>query len=203
MSFTQNQTDPAALLPSTLAAAPAAARRWIHDHWRLFLAEGVVLVLLGLVALLAPPIAGLTSTILLGWLLAAAGLIGLLTSLRARSAPGSTWSLVSAIVALIAGIVLLANPWAGLLTLTVVLAAYFLIDGVVVIATALSHRRESSDRWQWMLLNGAVDLVLAAIIIRGMPNDVTWVLGMLVGIDLIFGGASLVVMALASRDQAV
>jgi uncharacterized membrane protein HdeD (DUF308 family) len=203
MSFTQKfgtqkGADLAALPPVTAAAA----RRWIHDHWRLFLAEGVVLLLLGVVAMLVPPLAGLTSTIFLGWLLAVVGIVGLFTSLRARSVPGFSWSLVSAIVALLAGIVLIVNPWAAMLTLTLVLAAYFLVDGVIVIATALTHRREASDRWEWMLLNGVVDLVLAAIIISGMPNDLTWVLGLLVGIDLIFGGASLIAMALASRTEA-
>jgi uncharacterized membrane protein HdeD (DUF308 family) len=189
MSFTEN-----AALPAT--------RHWIHDHWRLFLIEGVALMLLGILAMLLPPLAGLASTILFGWLLLAAGILGLLSTWRARTAPAFSWSAISAVVALLAGFVLLVNPWAGLLTLTYVLAAYFLVDGVVVIVMALSHRTENSGRWEWMALNGVIDLILAAIIISGMPGDATWVLGLLIGIDLVFGGGSLIAMALATRSSA-
>jgi uncharacterized membrane protein HdeD (DUF308 family) len=87
----------------------------------------------------------------------------------------------------------------GLVTLTYVLTAYFIADGIFMIFLAISHRKELSSRWEWMLVSGVVDLVLAGIILSGMPGDVTWVLGMLVGIDLLFAGWSLVAMALAAR----
>ena len=176
-------------------------RRAIHDHWRMFAAEGVLLVLLGLAALALPLFAGLAAAIFLGWLLLAAGIIGLLSTFRTRGAPGFAWSLLSALVAIVAGLVLLANPLAGLITLTYVLTAYFLADGVFIIVLALSHRRELSGRWEWMLVNGLVDLVLAAFILSGMPGSFAWVLGALVGIDLLFGGTSLIGMALQARRQ--
>ena len=180
---------------------PAAVRRGIHDHWRMFAAEGVILVLLGLIAITIPLFAGLATAILLGWLLVAAGIVGLLSSLRTRGAPGFGWSLLSAVAALVAGIVLLWNPLAGLLTLTYVLAAYFLVDGVFNIVLGLSHRRELSGRWEWLVVNGLFDLVLAAFIIAGLPGSAVWVLGLLVGIDLLFGGIALVGMALDARRQ--
>ncbi len=180
-------------------ALPPALRRGIHDHWRMFAAEGVVLVLLGLIAVALPLFAGLATAILLGWLLLAAGIVGLLATLRTRGAPGFGWSLLSAVAALVAGLVLLWNPLAGLITLTYVLTAYFVADGVFNIVLALQHRRELSGRWEWLLLNGLFDLVLAAFIIAGLPGSFVWVLGLLVGIDLLFGGVSLVGMALDAR----
>ena len=181
---------------------PSALRRSIHDHWRMFAAEGVLLVVLGLASIAIPLFAGLATAILLGWVLLVAGIVGLISTFRTRGAPGLAWSLLSAVVAIVAGVILLANPLAGLVTLTYVLTAYFIADGVFVIVLAFSHRRELSGRWEWMLINGLVDLILAAIIISGMPGSFLWVLGALVGIDLLFGGTSLIGMALQARRRA-
>ena len=74
-----------------------------------------------------------------------------------------------------------------------------ILDGILTIALALSHRRELSGRWEWMLVNGVVDLFLAGVIIAGLPGSAVWVLGLIVGIDLLFGGISLVGMALDAR----
>jgi len=177
-------------------------RKSLHDHWSIFLSEGIVLVLLGLAAMIVPLFAGLAITIFLGWLFLIAGIVGYIATFRARQAPGFWWSLLSATVAVLAGLVLVAHPLQGLLTLTFVLAAYFLVDGVFVIVLALSHRRDLSGKWEWMLVNGLVDLVLAALIIGGMPGSFVWVLGLLVGIDLLFGGVSLIAMALDARQPA-
>lgn len=185
--------------PSANPALRAAMTRSIHDHWGLFLTEGIILSLLGLAAIILPPVAGLVATVLLGWLFLIAGVVGLVATLRARQAPGFGWSLLSALVAVIAGGALLWNPLQGLVTLTFVLTAFFVVDGILIIALAIAHRRELSGKWEWMMLNGVVDLVLAAIIISGLPGTITWALGLLVGIDMMFGGASLIAMALEAR----
>jgi uncharacterized membrane protein HdeD (DUF308 family) len=176
--------------------------RSISRHWRLFLAEGIILLVLGMAAIAVPPIAGLAATIILGWLFLLAGIAGLVATFAARQMPGFGWSLISALLALLGGLVLLWNPLAGLLTLTYVLIAYFAIDGALMIALAFEHRRELSSRWQWMMLNGVIDLVLAVLIIAALPGAAAWALGLLLGIDLVFGGATLIAMALAARRAA-
>jgi len=180
----------------------AALTKSLHQHWRLFVVEGIILVVLGLAAIIVPPIAGLAATVFLGWLFLIAGIVGLVATLRARQAPGFGWSLFSALVAVIAGGVLLWNPLAGLVTLTYVLIAYFIVDGILIIVLAIAHRRELSGRWEWMMVNGIIDLALAAIILSGLPGSFAWALGLLVGIDLVFGGASLIAMGLAARKPA-
>jgi len=180
---------------------PALARS-VRDHWRFFLVEGIVLVLLGAAAIAVPPLAGLAATIILGWVFLIAGIVGFVATLAERHAPGFGWSLLSALVALIAGGVLLWDPLRGLVTLTYVLIAFFIVDGIVVIALAIEHRRELSGQWEWMLANGVIDLILALVIILGLPGTIAWALGLLVGIDLLGGGASLVAMALAARKAA-
>ncbi|MFC3676051.1 HdeD family acid-resistance protein [Ferrovibrio xuzhouensis] len=180
----------------------AALQKAMYDHWRLFLAEGIILALLGLGAVIVPPLAGLVSTIFLGWLFLIAGIFGLLFTLRARQAPGVLWSALSAVLALVAGGLLLWNPLQGLVTLTYVLTAFFIADGILTIVLAIAHRRDLSGRWEWMLVNGVIDLILAGIIISGFPGSIAWVLGLLVGIDMMFGGAALIAMALDARKAA-
>jgi uncharacterized membrane protein HdeD (DUF308 family) len=73
------------------------------------------------------------------------------------------------------------------------------LDGIFMIVLALEHRREMAGKWEWLLINGIVDLVLAAIVISGLPGTLVWVLGLLVGIDMIFGGIALAALALEAR----
>jgi uncharacterized membrane protein HdeD (DUF308 family) len=177
----------------------AAFRRSLHDHWRAFLIEGVILVILGLAAIALPPIAGLAVTVVLGWLFLFGGVVGLIATFYQKNAPGFWWALISAAIAVVAGGILLANPLAGVATLTYVLIAFFMVDGVIIIVMAFEHRRELSGRWEWMMLGGVMDLILAAIIIAGLPGTLAWALGLLVGIDLLFGGFSLIAMAMSAR----
>lgn len=176
-----------------------ALKKSLHHHWRMFLVEEIVLIVLGAAAIVVPPLGGIATTLFLGWLFLIGGIIGLVSTFGARQAPGFAWSLLSAVAAVIAGGVLLWNPLAGLVTLTYVLIAFFIADGVLIIGLAITHRRALSGRWEWMMVNGIIDLVLAAVIISGLPGALFWALGLLVGIDLVFGGLSLIAMALAAR----
>jgi uncharacterized membrane protein HdeD (DUF308 family) len=90
----------------------------------------------------------------------------------------------------------------GAVSLTLLLIAFFVIEGVVSVMYALEHRRELSGRWEWMLISGLIDLVLAGIIFAGLPGTAAWALGVLVGVNMIFGGAALVAMALHARNPA-
>jgi uncharacterized membrane protein HdeD (DUF308 family) len=180
----------------------AAVKKSLREHWLFYLVEGIILAILGLAAIAIPPFAGLATTIFLGWLFVIGGIVGLVSTLGARRAPGFSWALLSALLALAAGGLLLWNPLRGLVTLTYVLIAFFIIDGVLTIALAIEHRRELSHRWEWMLLGGIMDLVLAGIIIWLLPGAVAWVLGLLVGLDLVFGGMALIGMALSARNAA-
>jgi uncharacterized membrane protein HdeD (DUF308 family) len=174
----------------------------LHEHWVLFLVEGIVLVVLGLIAIVVPPIATLAVEILVGWLFLISGILGLITTFWMRGAPGFWWSLLSAVLGIGAGIVLLAWPLSGVLSLTLILIVFFTIEGIASIMYALEHKRELSGRWGWMLASGVVDLILAAIILIGLPGTAAWAIGLLVGINLIFGGSALIAMALHARDIA-
>ena len=187
-------------LPHDLSGLQAKMRDTMRAHWKAFLAEGILLALMGLAALLLPQVAGLAVTILLGWLFLIMGIGGLIVTFWAREMPGFWWSLISAALAVLAGLVLLARPMQGVLTLTIVVGAYFLAEGVATILYALEHRRELSGRSSWLIVSGAVDIIISGLIITGLPSSAEWAIGLLVGINLLFGGASMIGMALAARQ---
>ncbi|MDB6082925.1 MAG: hypothetical protein JWN43_806 [Gammaproteobacteria bacterium] len=182
--------------PEQIQTALAAS---VRAHWVFFLIEGAVLLILGLAAIVVPPLATMTVEILIGWLVLASGIVGLAMTLRARGAPGFGWSLVSALIGIVAGIVLLAWPLSGAFSLTLILTLFLALEGIASIMYALDHRRELTPRWSFMLVSGIVDLILAGMIFAGLPATAAWAIGLLVGINLVFGGIALIAMALRAR----
>jgi uncharacterized membrane protein HdeD (DUF308 family) len=188
-------------LPHDITKLQSEMNAAVRAHWKAFLFEGILLASLGLAAMIVPPLAGLAVTIFLGWMFLISGIAGLALTFWARQMPGFWWSLISATLAVGAGIILLAKPMQGILTLTIVVGAYFLAEGVATIMYALEHRRELSERWSWMLFSGVLDILISAMIITGLPGTAEWAIGLLVGINLLLGGASLIGMALAARKS--
>jgi len=179
-----------------------AAAAALHEHWVLFLIEGIVLLILGASAVLIPAVATLAVTIFLGWLFLISGVVGLVTTFWMRHAPGFWWSLLSAVLGIAVGVMLVASPLGGAFSLTILLIAFFLIEGAATIMFALDHRRELSGQWAWMLMSGVIDLALATMIFAGLPSTAAWAVGLLVGINMVFGGTALIVMALHARKSA-
>jgi uncharacterized membrane protein HdeD (DUF308 family) len=188
--------------PTDEAGMERAVAGAIHAHWRLFLIEGIMLVILGAGAVILPVVATFAFTLVIGWLFLISGGVGLVTTFWMRNAPGFWWALLSAIVGIAAGIVLIRWPLNGTLSLTLVLIVFFVAEGIATIMYAIDHRSQLSGRWFWMLASGIVDLVLAGIIFAGLPESATWALGLLVGINLLFGGTAMIGMALAARHPA-
>ena len=180
----------------------AAITNSLHAHWKFFLIEGIVLIILGMIAIGVPPLATVTVEILIGWLILLSGVLGLVMTFQTRGSPGFGWSLLSAIVAILVGIVLLIWPLSGVFSLTVMLTVFLALEGVVSIMYALAHRREKTSRWEMMLISGIVDLILAGLILAGLPGTAAWAIGLIVGVNLFFGGVALVALALQARGGA-
>jgi uncharacterized membrane protein HdeD (DUF308 family) len=183
------------------ASIQAAIRGAVREHYKLFLTEGIVLLMLGALAIVLPMFATIAVTILIGWLFLISGVMGLIATFGARGAPGFWWSLTSGALATVAGLVLLLQPISGAISLTLVMIAFFIVEGVVTIMYALEHRRELMGRWEWMLVSGVIDLILAAIILLGFPGTAAWALGLLLGVNMIFGGSAIIAMALHARSS--
>lgn len=189
-------------MPPDFASLQSKMSETVRNHWKAFLIEGIVLVILGLAAMIVPPIASIAVAVMLGWMFFISGIAALLMTFWARQAPGFIWSLISAVLGIAAGIILLMRPAEGVLTLTVVVGIYFLAEGVATIMYALQHRKELSERWSWMAFSGLMDILIAFFIISGLPGSAAWAIGLLVGINLVIGGSSLIAMALAARNKA-
>ena len=189
--------------PPNIGDVQRAVAHSLHQHWVLFLVEGVVLLVLGATAIVIPPLATLAATLVLGWLFLVSGVVGLFTTFLMRHAPGFWWSLISAALGVLVGSLLLARPVSGAYSVTLVLIAFFIIEGVASIMFALEHKRELSGRWGWMLASGVIDLLLALMILAGLPGTAAWALGLLVGINMVFGGAALIAMAMHARHASV
>jgi uncharacterized membrane protein HdeD (DUF308 family) len=186
-------------IPPDISNLQSSVNAAVREHWKAFLIEGILLAILGLAAIIVPPLASLAVTIILGWLFLISGIAGLALTFWARQLPGFWWSLVSAVLAIVAGFILLTRPVQGTLTLTIVVGVYFVAEGVATVMYALEHRRELSQRWSWLLVAGLMDIIIAAIIIAGLPGSALWAVGLLVGINLLFGGATLIGVALAAH----
>ena len=173
----------------------------MHDHQGLYVTEGVILIVLGAAAIMLPLVASFTIESFLGWLFFIGGIAGLVTTTLGRYAPGFWWSLLSAAVAIVAGALMIGWPISGVVSLTFILTFYLVADGIFMIMFALEHRRQLSQRWIWPLINGLLDLGLAGLIVWTLPTSAGWVLGVIVGIDMLFGGMSLITMATAPDDE--
>jgi uncharacterized membrane protein HdeD (DUF308 family) len=170
----------------------------IHAHWKLVLAQGIVMMVLGFLAVAEPNVATIAVGIFVGWLFFIGGIFRALSVWQSRGMPGFAWSMLTALLAIVLGLILIFQPLAGVLTLTMVLIAFFILEGITAIVLAVQHR-EHLRSWGWVLFSGIVDLLLAFLIWDGWPSSADWAIGLLVGINMVFFGLSLVMTALAAR----
>lgn len=175
-------------------------RQAFREHSGLFLAQGIVLVIAGGIAVLLPQVATLAVSIFLGWLLLIVGVVEFILTLRHREVPGF-WGLLllSALVAIL-GALLVFRPLAGVITLTIALVAYFIAHGVASLYLTFKLPM-STGRQTWMVLGAVLDFALAGLIIAGWPSTATWILGLYVGIQMLFAGFAMIFAALEARSS--
>jgi len=184
------------------SASPAHVAGEVRGHRQLLYLEGVILLIFGVAAIVLPQLAIAGLAVLLGWLFLGAGLVGLATTLMASHAPGFGWALASSFVSMIAGVLLTIWPMHGLYSLTLVLAGFLAADGVLMIMFGMEHRREMSRQWPWLVTNGVLDLLLAPLILLvTFVAAAVWMLPLVIGIDMLFAGSSLIGLAATARPN--
>jgi uncharacterized membrane protein HdeD (DUF308 family) len=156
--------------------------------------EGGLLIVLGVFALLAPLFAGLALALTLGIVLVVAGVIGLIAAFAGHAHAHRGWSLASAAIALIVGILFLAWPLGAAASFTIILGAYLLLDGISLVMLSLDHRRRGDRRWVWLLVSGIVDLALALVLVTLSAVGSAVLIGIIVGFDLILAGIALLML---------
>lgn len=180
--------------------APGAVDLDRHEaarDWRFALAVGVALMILGVAAVLFPVVATVAAELVIGAVLLLAGVFEIVAAFWRRGWPGFLWMLAGGALALIAGTLLLAFPLTGVLTLTLVVGVFFLAQGALRIAFAWRERRAAGRGW-W-LAGGILAVLLGALILVLWPEIAAWLLGVLVGVDLIVSGWRNLSMALGAR----
>jgi len=196
----QRPLQEAAMMIASVDSFGRNVRSTIQRHWALFLIPGVAMVIPGLLAAASPFIATLVVETFAGWLFLTGGFIGLAALFTTRNVPGFVWTVIGAVLAILIGAFLVWRPFAGVITLTVALAVFFAVHGVVQILTSVEHRQIFVRSWPWTAISGIADLILAGIIIAGWPGSVAWALGLLIGINLFMWGLALVTAAIACRN---
>jgi len=172
---------------------------YLKQHSRILKIEGGLLVALGLLAIVVPRMFTFGIELLIGIVLLVTGLLSAVRAIRLQGLPGTGMALMYGILAALVGILLLANPLSGAITLTLLLGLLFLVQGASETATALQHREWPS--WVWILLSGIASLVIGLVLLLGLPGTAAWAVGLLVGINLLFTGSWLFLLGRAVGDE--
>lgn len=160
---------------------------------RILIFEGIIFLILGILALILPGLFTLGIELMIGWLLIIGGFVQGYRSLKSRHAPGFWPSILSAILYILVGGLLVLYPLSGMITLTILLAAFFVIEGIAKIFLGFQLRNFPS--WGWIVFSGFASLAMAVIIWAGWPLTAIWVIGLLVGINLLFAGLAQLFLA--------
>ena len=186
----------------TMAQASAAMREAMREtvkrYSTWYLLEGVFLVIAGVLALVYPYVASVALVFLIGWILIISGVLQGIGLIGAKEVPHFWLQLISSVLAIVIGLLLLRNPNAGLLIMTVLLIVFFIVEGFSKIIFALNIRPVTG--WVFVLLSGVIGVLLGAYLWSSMPLSSEWVLGILLGIQLICEGAALAFLAWMVRS---
>jgi uncharacterized membrane protein HdeD (DUF308 family) len=159
-----------------------------HLHWL-----GIVLIALGVIAVLAPAVAGSALVIVIGFILLIAGIVPIVRELKAESSKEKTIGLILGIITALTGIAIIGHPLFGLAFLTLLLVVYFVAEGIWKIV--VSFRYKPANGWKWLLVSGMLSLILGLLIWNQWPVSGMWAVGVLVGVNLLGTGLALVTLA--------
>lgn len=178
-------------------ATPTIPPEPLESHPKWCIGVGAVLASLGVAAIAFPWFATLAANILFGVLLVAAAASQLVLGIRMR--PHGDWALHigTGVLSAIAGVLLIAMPVPGVVTLTLLLCAALALGGVLRIAAGVQRRDVAG--WPWRVASGVLSLILATLILVGFPQSAFWILGLVLGVDLLFQGVGLIAWAGAYR----
>jgi len=185
-------------LEAAAAAMREAMRETVKKYSLWYLLQGVLLIVAGVLALVYPIIASVAIITLLGWILIITGVLQGISLIGARDVPHYWLSLISAVLAIVIGLLLLRQPDSGLLIMTVLLIVYFMVEGISKVIFALTIK--PFPNWGWVLGSGLVGILLAVYLWANMPVSSEWVLGVLLGILLVSEGVALAYLAWKVRE---
>jgi uncharacterized membrane protein HdeD (DUF308 family) len=205
MGLHVDKPDPGdiAVAPNTASPSPflfTDITEEVRTHRLGFFLAGVITLALGIAAIAFPYVSTVAVEVLIGWIFVVSGVVSILQALRAANWRGFLWSLIGALLALGVGAILLLYPLTGVISLTLLMAAFFFAGGITRLVLAWQLRPK--DHWGWLLLSGVLAVVLAVLIVLQWPEASVWIIGLFVGIDLVFTGSTLLMLAASARRPA-
>ena len=174
-----------------------ALRAGVHRATTWSLVVSVLMIVSGLLAIGLPMVAGIAVTAVVGWLLIFSGALHLAFAWRGGEAGAVVWEILLGVAYGVIGFYVLANPVAGLASLTLVVAIYLFVEGILEFI--LSFQLRPAPGAVWLLVDGIVTLVLAVMIWSTWPSSAAWVIGTLVGISMLFSGIARLMLSLSVR----
>jgi uncharacterized membrane protein HdeD (DUF308 family) len=189
-------------MSTTGTAVPPPSATTARNAATVLILEGVVLAILGLIALALPLLASLAAAIFIGWILIASGIMGVVSAFATKPHVHFWWSLLSGVIAIAAGVLALLTPGAAIIGLTIVIAAWLAIDGINSAMAAMHLRKTHDSGVVWLVLAAIVDWVLAACLLMLPAFGAVIAFGVIVGIDLFLGGVALVFLGAGLRRKA-
>lgn len=168
----------------------------IARNWGWFLALGILLILLGSLAISFSVYSTFITVLMLGTVLMVAGLGQCVIAIRAPQWSGFFLNLLAGLLAMVLGYLFMQTTGVSALTITLLMAAYFMVSGLFKIFTAATHR---FHRWGWMLCNGIATLLLGILLWAQWPLSGLWAIGLFLGIDLLMAGMVWMVVAISLR----
>ncbi len=172
---------------------------YMQTHWRLFQFEGIFFILLGFAAIIVPQFFSVFIVIFLGWLIVIGGITQISRALFFPKVPGFGLWLSLGILQLIVGFLLIADPIAGVLTITMMIVLFFAVEGVIKIYMAWMMR--PLPHWDYVLVSGVTALMLAAVMLLFWSETPQWILGLFLGINMIMLGVAMLKMGLRHKTQ--
>jgi uncharacterized membrane protein HdeD (DUF308 family) len=158
---------------------------------------GILTVVFGVMAVASPLITGVAVSMFVGFLLLASGVARIVHALKSRQWGTGFWGTVIGLLGVAAGLLMIFRPLVGLMTMTLLLAFYFLIDGICEIIAAFKIKPDQG--WGWVLFNGIIAVMLGIMIWRQWPVSGAWAIGVLVGIHILLTGWSMVILGTGAR----
>jgi uncharacterized membrane protein HdeD (DUF308 family) len=175
----------------------AVAKHELRENWVSVMALGMAMVFIGLVAMALPFVAAMAIELMIGSLLLVAGIVQGFLSFKAQNWRGFLWEMILAAFYLVVGVWMLVNPLKGMVSIAFVLAVFFVTEGIF--KTILAFRIRPVANWGWVMFSGMVTFFLGVVIWAGWPFSAVWMVGFMFGIDMVFGGGSLIMVAMSAR----
>ncbi len=169
----------------------------LKAHWKSIMFEGVTLTILGVLALCVPGLFSLAFELVIGWLFVIGGAIQLYRAIQSNGAPGFWMVVLSALLSMVFGVLMVFNPLAGLVALTIIIAVFFLLEGIIKIIYAFQI--QAFANWGWVLMSGLCSVIIAILVFSGWPTSTGWFIGTLIGAYLVISGVSLMMISWAAH----